>query len=128
MHSWHCKQQSLHERTKDIRTILLPQTLSASPTSTSNGYVRIVELTQKLYRKTLVAKEFEDFLSSLGRGVDNAFGAEKKKENKPIPPIRGKVIDNVFYVRADDVADALESQAPVINRRLIDKLRRKRSP
>jgi hypothetical protein len=45
---------------------------------------------------------------------------------KPLPQIRGKKIDGVLYVRAEDVADALESQAPAANRRLIDKLRGKR--
>lgn len=43
--------------------------------------------------------------------------------DKPLPQIRGKQIDGVLYVRAEDVADALESQkaAP----RLVAKLRRR---
>lgn len=43
----------------------------------------------------------------------------------PLPQIRGKEIGGVLYVRAEDVADALESQAPRSCARLIAKLRRR---
>jgi hypothetical protein len=63
---------------------------------------------------------FPDPMSMLDEAVKRA-----KATQKALPLIRGKSIDGVFYVRAEDVADALESQAPPVNRRLIDKLRRK---
>lgn len=45
--------------------------------------------------------------------------------NKPsLPQIRSRRLDGVLYVRAADVADVLEQQAPGTNRPLIDKLRR----
>ena len=44
--------------------------------------------------------------------------------SKPLPQIRGKRVDGVLYLNADDIADALASQAPVTNRRLIDRIRR----
>lgn len=47
-----------------------------------------------------------------------------KPEPKPLPQIRGKRIDDVLYLHAGDLADALESQSPKTNRRLIDRLRR----
>lgn len=71
---------------------------------------------------------FEDAFSGLfgvppGRAPRPA--PTTRKPARPLPQIRGRVIDGVLYVRAGDVADALESQAPRVNRRLIDKLRRK---
>ena len=43
---------------------------------------------------------------------------------KPLPQVRGKRIEGELYLRADDLADALESQGPKTNRRLIDRLRK----
>ena len=62
---------------------------------------------------------FPDPMAELAEAV------KRRKASQALPLIRGKSIDGVFYVRAEDVADALESQAPTVNRRLIDKLRRK---
>lgn len=42
---------------------------------------------------------------------------------KPLPQIRGRREGDVLWVRADDVADALESQSAKTNARLIAKLR-----
>ena len=58
----------------------------------------------------------------LGSFLDGGKAAPKPQA-KPLPQIRGKRIDGVLYVHAGDTADALESQAPRVNRRLIDKLR-----
>lgn len=63
----------------------------------------------------------------LQRAAREALANSKKRSttvpDKPLPQIRGKQIDGVLYVRADDVADALDSQqaAP----RLVAKLRRR---
>lgn len=68
-------------------------------------------------------------MNEFGDIFENFFGkattpnSKPKPEARPIPPIRGKRIDGVFYVRAEDIANALESQAPEINKRLIAKLR-----
>jgi hypothetical protein len=42
--------------------------------------------------------------------------------DKPLPQIRGKAIDGVLYVRAEDVADCLGELGASTNRRLIAKL------
>lgn len=42
---------------------------------------------------------------------------------RPLPQIRSRKIDGHLFLRAEDVADALEAQAPTTNRRLIDRLR-----
>ncbi len=52
------------------------------------------------------------------RGYD---GAERAA--KPLPQIRGRRESGVLWVRAEDVADALEVAAPETNARLIKKLR-----
>lgn len=49
--------------------------------------------------------------------------APAPKPARPLPQIRGRRDDGVLWVRAEDVADALESQAPKVNARLIAKLR-----
>lgn len=63
---------------------------------------------------------FRTLADMLGKASAEAFYG---KQAKPLPQIRGKEIGGVFYVRAEDVADALESQdcAP----RLVKKLRRR---
>ncbi|TKJ24347.1 hypothetical protein [Blastococcus sp. CCUG 61487] len=49
----------------------------------------------------------------LGQAAAAAQRDTKKKPTRgALPPIRGKRIDGVLYVRADDVADALQSQVP----------------
>jgi hypothetical protein len=69
---------------------------------------------------------FED---ALGGAFEDLFGApfadesKPKPQAKPLPRIRGKKIDGVLYVRAADVAEALASQAPGVNARLIKKLK-----
>lgn len=68
-------------------------------------------------------------MSGLGPEMDDVMGAflgpKAKEAPKPkgLPQIRGKRIDGVLYVHAGDTADALESQAPKVNARLISKLR-----
>jgi hypothetical protein len=52
--------------------------------------------------------------------------AEDAKKNRPLPQVRGKTINGVLYVRAEDIADALDTLAPTANKPLIDKLRRKK--
>ena len=56
-----------------------------------------------------------DLLHTVSRG---------RKSESPLPRIRSHHRDGVLYVRADDLADALEAQAPEVNARLIAKLRR----
>lgn len=63
---------------------------------------------------------FGDFLNA---GQRTKAGATPKPVTKPLPQIRGRHQDGVLWVRAEDVADALESQAPKANARLIAKLR-----
>jgi hypothetical protein len=61
--------------------------------------------------------------------LDDLFGAAPRpapkanKPTRPLPQIRGRREGGVLWVRAEDVADALESQAPTVNARLIAKLR-----
>jgi hypothetical protein len=65
--------------------------------------------------------------TELGRAARAARADAKKPapgKPKPLPTIRGKRIDGVLYVCAEDVADALELQTPVAAKRLIDKLRK----
>lgn len=59
--------------------------------------------------------------------VDEIFnqGPKVKGAKKPTSQIRSKTLDGVLYVRADDVADALERDAPTTCASLIQKLRRK---
>lgn len=59
----------------------------------------------------------------LGQAAKAAARDAKKPTTKPLPQIRGKHIDGVLYVRAEDVAAALEVQAPAACTRLIRKLR-----
>lgn len=59
----------------------------------------------------------------LGKAARAAERDAKKKPTKPLPQIRGKHVGGVLYVRAEDVADALESQVPTAAARLIAKLR-----
>lgn len=61
-----------------------------------------------------------------GSTPDYSAAFTKKPQPKnltPMPQIRGKQIDDVLYVRASDVADALEVLSATTNKRLIDKLR-----
>lgn len=71
---------------------------------------------------------YEDLFAGLFGGPSQGTfprpAASPSKPGRPLPQIRGRVIDGVLYVRADDVADALATQAPGVNRRLIAKLRR----
>lgn len=67
---------------------------------------------------------FDDLMSGFFGGKPTVPATPRTSE-KPVPQIRGKEINGVLYVRADDVADALESQAPGPCRRLIAKLRRR---
>lgn len=53
----------------------------------------------------------------------NRAKAHRDASPAPLPQIRGKRIDDVLFVNADDVADALAQLAPAVNKRLIDKLR-----
>jgi hypothetical protein len=46
-----------------------------------------------------------------------------KPVTNPMPAIRGRREDDVLWVRAEDVADALEALSPTTNARLIKKLR-----
>lgn len=75
-------------------------------------------------------------MSSFGDSFGNPFGGgeafvraaadaarRKGTTDKPLPALRGKRIDGVLYIRAEDLADALESQAPKQCDRLIKKLR-----
>ena len=57
------------------------------------------------------------------RGYEGAMRAQPEGERKPLPQIRGRREDGVLWVRAEDVADALEAAAPETNARLIKKLR-----
>lgn len=57
----------------------------------------------------------------LGKAAQAAQSDAKK--NRAVPQVRGKTIDGVFYVRADDVAAAMESQG--VTGPLVEKLRRK---
>lgn len=64
------------------------------------------------------------FDSFLGGGASTSRAPKETDAHKrPLPPIRGKRIDGELYVLAADVAAALATQAPVTNKRLIDKLR-----
>lgn len=67
-----------------------------------------------------------DFVASFfGHHANEApYRSKPTAEPKPLPQIHGKRIDGVLYLLADDVADALESQSPKVNRRLIDRIRR----
>lgn len=67
-------------------------------------------------------------------GFDDVFAAmfggpssteKPKPEARPLPQIHGRrdPITGELWVLATDVADALESQAPKVNARLISKLR-----
>lgn len=67
----------------------------------------------------------DDFLAKAAAAGDALLGRKPRDRKTPLPVIRGRTINNVFYVRADDVADALEAQAPITNRRLIDRLRKR---
>lgn len=62
-------------------------------------------------------------LAAAGDMLGSVAQAAKGAASKPLPQIRGKRFDGVLYVHAGDVADALESQAPKLNARLIAKLR-----
>jgi hypothetical protein len=60
---------------------------------------------------------------AMRRGFENARRAEREAEKKPLPRIRGRREDGALWVRAQDVADALEAFAPETNAPLIKKLR-----
>lgn len=57
------------------------------------------------------------------RGYEGAKRATQEAEKKPLPKIRGRREGDVLWVRAQDVAEALEAFAPETNARLIRKLR-----
>jgi hypothetical protein len=63
---------------------------------------------------------FDDIFASIFGGPPSA---KPEPEARPLPQIRGHRHEGVLWVRAEDVADALESQAPTTNARLIKKLR-----
>jgi hypothetical protein len=69
----------------------------------------------------------DNWLSDIADQLSNAKkmfeDAMVKKDSKPLPQVRGRVIDGIYYVRGEDIADALDSQAPRVNKPLIDKLR-----
>jgi hypothetical protein len=68
--------------------------------------------------------------TDLGRAAAAARKDAKRPGPKapvPLPQIRGKRIDDVLYVRAEDVADALEQLAPTTTQKLITKLRGKQA-
>ena len=74
------------------------------------------------------------FGADIGEIMDDAFRkAKAAKDHRdssptPLPQIRGKRIDGVLYVHAEDVADALAQLAPAVNKRLIDKFRAPKKP
>jgi hypothetical protein len=76
-----------------------------------------------------MAGEFEDLLSSVfGGGRPRATTppnahVDPRPVSNPMPAIRGRKEDGVLWVRAEDVADALEALSPTTNARLIKKLR-----
>lgn len=69
------------------------------------------------------------FGADIGDIMDDAFRkakaakAHRDASPAPLPQIRGKRIDDVLYVHAQDGADALAQLGPTTNKRLIDKLR-----
>lgn len=81
-------------------------------------------------------KEFDRIMSASGLGdafdgiLGSPFGDRIRppqrpagRTDKPLPQIRGKQIDGVMYLRAEDVADAMEAGAPKACARLIAKFR-----
>jgi hypothetical protein len=64
-------------------------------------------------------------LGQAARAAERDARKPAQSAPKPLPQIRGKIIDGVFYVRAEDMASCLEATVPSQARRLIAKLRQR---